>query len=526
MPFNLPVKNSYQNILVLCVYSILIFTLIFTTQTVFAGFQLTDDQILISFNNRLLREPFFFTLWESVKNEFYLRFRPLTVINYVAISKWLYPNFFLLALVIAVQGIFTCYFFYRFARQVKCSLAVSFLFPLFILCGNQGSVFWRNCVNETLGMLLLSISLFFLGRTFNRKRTYKQDTFLFIFFLLLATLTKESFIIIVPAILFFKVWYESSQNNLPFAAALKQNIKLVVFFSFVIIAEILIIYYYKSISDHFIQYVDIDQDTFNPGNLLISLYRLTVTKGYLLLIAPAMLFIFLRAALLPTWKKDVKNFILPLFILFLLIIIPQVLLYAKSLIFERYLLPGTLGSAVVIIFLEKYIQQHKKKLAPLHKVFLPVCALLLCLQIFLMTRGAKMYAAEGFEARNMLETIMHNTTIDDTVLVVANPLGQSDKALSVKRYLNAPIGGNRNNIFVEPIFDSVEVTDPVKNGVITNFADATKGIRYADISKETSIPCITFFAKSKETFFQRYNDIDTSQYRELRLGSFTVFLKK
>ena len=517
-------KRSDLNLLVFFIYSVLVFIFIFTTKTVFSGFQLIDDQILIGYNNQLHHDSFFFVLLHDLQNEFYLRFRPLTILNYIAISKWLYPDFFLLAMVIALEGIFTCYFFYRFARQLKCSPIVSFLFPLFILCGNQGVIFWRNCVNETSGMLLLSISLFFLAKTFTSNQFYKRNIFFFSFFLWLTTLTKESFIILVPAIIFFKVWQDVLVSDINFWNSIKANTKLIVFSSLVIIVEILIICYYKAVSDHFINYVAIDRNTFKPANLFISFYRLTVTKGYLIVIVSAIALIFLRLRFLYTWRKDLQNTFLPLSILFLLIIIPQILLYAKSLIFERYLLPGTVSCAVVIIFLEKYIQKNKKKLSLLNSLFLPLCSMLLCAQIFLMTRGAHIYTAEGFETKKVLETIMQNTKTNDTILVVALQ-EQNEKALSVKAYLNAAIGGNRKNIFIEPIIDSTANLSAVVKSDIISFAKDTKGIRYTDIIEKSSIACITFFQNSKDKFISRYPEFDTSSYKKTSVGSFLIFIK-
>ncbi|MEO7292117.1 MAG: hypothetical protein ABIW34_03380, partial [Ginsengibacter sp.] len=454
MRLNFPEKETLQNRLALFMYAFFVFALIFATKTVYSGFHLSDDQILIGFRTQTDHRSFFSSAINAIKDDLYLRFRPLAILYYMALAKWLYPNFFLIAATVALQGIFACYFLYRFARLLQCAFVASFLFPLFILCGNQGVIFWRNCVNETFGMLLLSLSLFFMGKLFKAKLSYNRNLVFFSIFLLLSTLAKESFIILVPAIIFFKIWQDFLQADTTFLRAVKANIKLVAFFAVITIAEILIIYHYKAISNHFIEYVAIDKDTFNTSNLFISFYRLVITKGYLLIIAPALISILSKRQQLYTWRKDVKKFFLPLCIIFLLITIPQVVLYAKSLIFERYLLPGTLGCAVVIIFFTKYIHQHNKQLTLLCNTFLLTCGLLLCVQIFLMIKAAPVYAAAGFEARAVLDTIVQNTNTNDTILLVAFAEGQSDKAISVKAYLNAPIGGNRKNIFIEPIIDS------------------------------------------------------------------------
>lgn len=512
-----------QHIVILGIYAILIWVFLFTTRTFFSGFHLSDDQILISFNTRIEQQSFFSAAWYEIKDDLYLRFRPLAIFYYLLLAKWPYPDFTLISMVVSLQAIFTCYFFYRFARYLKCNTALSFLFPLFILCGNQGVVLWRNCVNETFAIFLLSISFFYLGRLLNRKNNSRGDTFAFGFFLLLSTLTKESFIILVPAVLFLKIWQESLDTRRGFLFSVKQNSRLIVFFTLIIIAEIAIIYYYKNHSNRFIDYVGVDETTFNISNLLISMLRLWITKGYLAIILPAVLFIFFS---IKKYNKDVTAFFLPLAVLFLLITLPQILLYSKSLIFERYLLPGTIGSALVILFLQEYIIRHPSTLNLLKKLFLPACTLLLCLQTLLMTKGAIAYANTGYEVKQMLATVIRHTKPADTILIVVNARGQSDQAFSTQNYLGAAIGGFRKAVYIEPFIDSTHKPGTVDRTTEENFVAGTKGINYQDIANPKNIKSIIFFSNTFMRFSLRHPDFDASVFSKYNNGQFIIFIKK
>lgn len=513
-----------EKIGVFCAYAIITWGFLFLTGTIFSGFHLSDDQILITFNNRLQHEPFLSAAYHEIADDLFIRFRPLAIFYYMLLSKWPYPDFTMIAWLVSLQAILTCYFFYRFARYLKCNAVLSFLFPLFILCGNQGVVFWRNCVNETFAMLLLSISFFYLGKLLSNKSHHPGNTFAFGLFLLLSTLTKESFIILVPAILFLKVWQESNVYGKTFPDSVKQNIKLIIVFTVIVIAELAVIFYYKAISPRFINYIGVDESTFTVSNLHISLVRLWITKGYLLVILPFVLFILFMKRKAGN-RKEFWTFFLPLTLLFLLITIPQILLYSKSLIFERYLLPGTVGSALVILFLHQYVKRYQP-LQFLNKFFLPACTLLLCLQIVLMTRGAAAYANTGYSVKKMLNSIMEHTDTQDTILLVAYPLGQSDQALSTKTYLNAEIGGKRRNVFIEPLIDSAQREGEVESSVIENFILETKGISYQNISKPKNIRCITFFEKTLPTFMKNHTDFDTTQFRKVSDGQFLIYVKK
>jgi hypothetical protein len=381
-------------------------------------------------------------------------------------------------------------------------------------------------MSETLCMLLIILSLYFLAVSLAKKQGEARNRILFAFFLLLSTLVKESFIILVPAILFLKTWQEALAHKIKIWDSLKRNLALWIFFTIVIISEISIIYYYKSVSSHFLEYVAIDADTFKPYNLLVSITRLLITKGYLIVIAPAVAMLVVLKKNKNQWANDVNDFFLPLNILFLLVIIPQILLYSKSLIFERYLLPGTLGCSFLIIYLQQYFERHKQQLKWLPGLFLPGCILLLLLQFVLMTRGAIIYAKDGYTVKNMLATIIKNTGPEDIILEVARPQGQSEPAQSVRTYLKANIGGNRENVFIEPVIDSSVQLDRIGQSDVTNFLEMTRGSRYTDIRDKSSIACILFFKDMRASFLATHPDLDTPTFQRMEIPPFTILLKK
>jgi len=206
--------------------------------------------------------------------------------------------------------------------------------------------------------------------------------------------------------------------------------------------------------------------------------------------------------------------------------VPQIILYSKSLIFERYLLPGTLSSGLVILFLQQYISRHDKQLKWLPHFFLPFCGLILLVQITLMTRDAMIYAKDGYAVKSALTTIIDNTTQADTILVVAQPKGQSEPAQSIRTYLNARIGNFRKNVFIEPVIDSSLPLNKVEQSDVNNFLDMTKGTRYNDIGNKNNIGCILFFENVGDSFLSRHHELNISGYHRFDIGRFTIYCKK
>ena len=151
---------------------------------------------------------------------------------------------------------------------------------------------------------------------------------------------------------------------------------------------------------------------------------------------------------------------------------------------------------------------------------------MLCFQIALMSRGAINYANTGYQVKDMLRTIMLHTKITDTLLLVANPLGQSDQALSTKIYLNSKIGGKRNSVFIEPLIDTTLHLSITHNSVIESFKQDTKGITYNDIAEKKNISCITFFENTIERFSSLYPEFDTTHYSKINAGKFLILVRK
>ena len=146
--------------------------------------------------------------------------------------------------------------------------------------------------------------------------------------------------------------------------------------------------------------------------------------------------------------------------------------------------------------------------------------------MILMNKGAINYAKTGYEVKKMLTGIIEHTKKSDTILIVSKSLTQSDQALSTKAYLNANIGGNRKGVFIEPLIDTALQLGIIEKSDEENFLQMTKGINYKDIGDHTNIRCITFFENTKERFFLRYPEFDTTTYININNGQFLLYVKK
>ncbi|MBK7446114.1 MAG: hypothetical protein IPJ45_08835 [Ignavibacteria bacterium] len=135
------------------------------------------------------------------------------------------------------------------------------------------------------------------------------------------------------------------------------------------------------------------------------------------------------------FKKILYEF-LNITVLFLLIIIPQYLLYYKSGMRDRYLLPYFLGFSFFLIYLLKRIFESKDKPVLIKYLFLSMIVVLLFFQIKNDTLPyMKIYADDSRSSCKMLDSVIANTQKETIVTAVIDPVQNFEQGKSFMIYL-------------------------------------------------------------------------------------------
>ncbi|TAL67206.1 MAG: hypothetical protein EPN88_07620, partial [Bacteroidetes bacterium] len=225
--------------IILSVFLFLIFS-----GTITSGFHFVDDHEVIKIKADLKSSTFLSVTKSWVLQDFKSngRFRPLYYINRVLETKLLGSDFTHWSLSNGVLCCLAFISFYAGARNLKFSIGESIVFLIVTFIGPQSSIWWRLGPSESLGMVLLGLSFYFMSKS-REKRNYLLNSLLFIIFLILSSLTKESFLIIIPAMVFFKIWNEKNC----IWASLKESIRknfLLILPLLVVFSELIFIKYY------------------------------------------------------------------------------------------------------------------------------------------------------------------------------------------------------------------------------------------------------------------------------------------
>ncbi|MGP8321879.1 MAG: hypothetical protein ACT6FE_06110 [Methanosarcinaceae archaeon] len=336
------------------------FSILFFSGSLSSGYHFTDDWEVLEFNskfassdNNIINISKKVNLVDFASNN---RFRPFFYFHKILETKLFGCNFHFWSIYTGILAVFTSLFLYMFARIISFSVLESLVFSVLSLLGPQSEIWWRLGTNETIGSFFMSLCILFMGLSVYSERQRKLYEIFFVVFAIAMTLCKESFILLIPAILFWKIWLYKTRNNIRWNNAVKSNIISLMILLLVIIAEVLFIKFFIGATK--ISYAGIEG--FQIGKYLNTATRLSSFGGIgLILLQSIILVIFVCVR--STVKAFFNDFMYP-FVLFLLILAPQVILYAKSGFYARYMIPAYWGYFVFIIYLLRFVRTGNNKL--------------------------------------------------------------------------------------------------------------------------------------------------------------------
>jgi hypothetical protein len=442
--------------------------------TLFSGYHFMDDHGIFReskevANSNILKEARIFK-----KNLLYpkMRFRPFYWVHRRLMLAAMGTDFTALSIYIGFLAVFTSFFLFLFMKKTGFSVGESVLFVGLTLLGEQAAIWWRLGNNETLGMLMLSIALLFMALSVNtfQKRKKILYEFLFGIFVILASWSKESFILIIPALVFWRVWltWQKKQGTmlvLPIHGGgslhrsnsisnLKGSIHRMVSVGDIVLLLVCLlelVHVVKNVGTTKIVYAG--YEGFQITNFVkTGIQGFMAVHGWVILVLLVILCLRRPGALfIKTAPGPCKNFLLTqvfwAFVLVGLIVVPQVVLYMKSGMMERYLLPGVMGYTFLMVVLLRYIRETGSK-----KVVAIIAVLLLAIISMQQLRVARYtaigFAFEGKQINAWLHSIEQNTHKQDLILVITHMHKHNEASFSLKTFLD--MKSNRKNTLFYP----------------------------------------------------------------------------
>ncbi len=347
--------KDYRSLCLVGVLCVAWFAILLISGTPFSGYHFTDNHDIVVINNQLNEVSSVAAVaTDWIKKDLRIRFRPALFANYVIETKLFRLDFTRWSLWLAAVSLLTIGFLFAFSQRAGFSPLESAIVAISSLLGPHSAAWWKLGLGEPFGMLALAVALWALTVRIHAVRRRMFYGSIYVVSTIAMTLFKESFILIVPAIVFWSVWLQREKTSSTWRQALRANLPSAIILMAVAITELAFIV--LRVGTTKIGYAGVSG--FQPLPYLRAFAQVAFSRGVGLIIAAGLV---LAAAARPDggpWQRlqrVLADMWAPI-VLALLIVLPQVVLHAKSGFYERFYLPGLWGCVVLAAYVLKYLR--------------------------------------------------------------------------------------------------------------------------------------------------------------------------
>lgn len=343
--------KKYEAFLVVFGALLYVFILLICTGTLTSGYHLADDHEILLLSDRFHKgiytwKTFFHDGLFSYFEEG-IRFRPLYSTLRLLRSYLLGTNYTAWSVLVGMEIVGCIILAYYIARNLGANILSSALAAVFIVTGEQGEIWWRLGPQEPTG-LLMCLSCMLLIQKFQEEPKIWKDILIIIFAFLMAA-SKESFTILLPAMILFAVGYDiwlyhSCCFGRDLKNAVRKNRWIIGILTVLLCINLYVIVFRIGILS--IEYAGIDTTLGIPGYIekIKKILFGDNMKPYLLL--QIITFLGLIIILLKKKKDEILESVKKSGILIVSLVAigaVELVLYTKSGMWGRYFVPFTLG---------------------------------------------------------------------------------------------------------------------------------------------------------------------------------------
>ena len=477
--------------------AIVIFGITGLCGTLTSGWHLVDDQELFKFEYWM--KQLHYSIWKCIQLEYDrmdgLRWRLLYQPARIIMVAMFGTDAFVFSVVKALEAVASMILLYYCARELNTSVFYSVLFSLTCLIGYQSPTFWKLGPGMIQSTVLFGVAFLFLIKYIKTGKLY-QGIISFVFLMLMCHF-HESYIFVVPFFVVFlvcQILQQRDYNFKEFLAGIKPFAWYAILVSVIFTA--IILYMLRKVGTT--SYDSVSLSTSIPVSQYITAFINTIhdeMRWY-------WIFGIILLGILLTFFEDFKKQIAT-FIMTLSFILPQMVLYSKEGIKERYILPFIIGYALFYVVFIPNSNVLKKKRRVLYSA---VLVLMLLINARAAVVEADYYRFRGNSVTNMLEEVEEMSTSGYKVMSClgnANP----EATWTISNYLMAK---GEKDIYHWNQWDSA-VTDNIELIV-----DPDLDVDLSDID------VIVAYNRDDRHFMLEPN-IDLSGYTYVKCGSLDLY---
>lgn len=417
--------------------------LIYFSGTITSGWHFADDHetVRIAQLNVQKGVSFFATLKQYLLYDISSRWRPLywffrVLSAYIFEMNSVIPN-----ILLCLLGTVTYTLLYYTAKNCSCDILNSHLFALLITIGRQYEVWFRIANQENIGLFLLALCTWIITSQYSKK-AYENRIYDFClgFFSICCALMKESFLLLLPGVILFRLYLEGIcklDSWKKFPQLLKRHIILCASTAIVFLGSLYAIVNY--VGTNSIGYAGIDTDYGIKGVIWNIMKMLKNSLFHYVILFIMILVLFLFAIVKGSSRNKSKLILIGYSLFGIYIMFAEMVLYAKSDMWDRYLIPFCVGYGVVtIVVISQFVTGKVVRIV----YTLIISAFLVTRFSLAICNMAIPYGIEGRAIQSMLGSVLELTD-EDSEIITALDAGEENLAVSI--YLEL---AGRKNVYV------------------------------------------------------------------------------
>jgi hypothetical protein len=345
-------NNNKQHLSALLIIAAIGFAFVIASGSLFSGYHFMDCSAYIRCKYAMQNTSWLRFIIDNTVSELGGRFRPLFYLNDLYSTFLWGDNMLLQGLWQIVENIAAAFLIYIIGRRLKWGMSDSLLMAGITLIGTQSAIFFQTRTIESIALIFLLLSWLSLtgfvkygGGELSRLNHFKRiaSYTAFVFFVICTALIKENFILTLPATyVFYCMIYDRSHSIGLWTTFLRtwKTAALLFVLTLAALASVLLF----AGSDF--GYAGMETSAGLMPYLKSASYLYIMTGAILAFAAIA--FVLHKRKHTP-WRRTASEWVYPV-LLFAAMTLPQIVLYAKSNIIDRYIIPASLGSAFLMIF--------------------------------------------------------------------------------------------------------------------------------------------------------------------------------
>ncbi|MBN1257107.1 MAG: hypothetical protein JXA52_05320 [Planctomycetes bacterium] len=471
-----------------------------TSGALTSGWHFMDDHEIIKFQNQLTGGKSVTKLiQEEIEWKSDRRVRPFYPSYRIIKTALLGPHPFRWQIHDGAVAVLTSFFLYLFCRLIGLKLPEAIVFPLLTLLGPQANIYFLLAPTEAEATFFLSLALLFMGLEIHAGKRRTRYQILFILCLFLMILPKETFILMIPAVLLLRVWL--TKEHLPegkWREAIKKNlvtlgIMLGIFIFGIIYLRLTMLNVTTNVTSSF-PFAFLPQvatDFLKKSDLPILLVSLLL-----------LVWIFLRKQGSAGDRRRIRSSLLPIMFLSGLIFLPQLLAYTSfgKLIQFRYRLPAILAFTIPNVFLTASLGRVNRNYRRFILILLFAYAAYAGQSAY---KWARCYTGQGRVFTKMLRELSEGIQEQKQVLIVGDMATHNETVIFLKHWFD---GFNSNKeLYLAPL-STAEILKPPYNlkaeRWLPRLTKEYEGRVLAVSTDPDSFGAVFIFPQLEELFFQ------------------------